>query len=267
MAGIYANPYDNPANPYSGPSSNVTLIPNNLTDVQINAIYITERLNPIADCAIATSWYWFHGLNNSDGGGFEQAWTSTISPYTNDTINLEFLRMAVLPEYQNNSEALGILQNELSYTAWNRYANDNYGIPNGGWIWNAIWAIEFYCIGPSLSFTLQDLKTNIDCGVVTSFFDSLGFPPGDTYQPQYYAPIDSVEEYDFWNSFLQAAQRSFIPNYTIRGWYHNQFITGHYPDMVWFLKWALYACADEQCEYSGFSGNPDIAGVGVTLVK
>ncbi|KAE9371838.1 hypothetical protein N431DRAFT_492124 [Stipitochalara longipes BDJ] len=261
----------------------------NLTDVALNAANIVNSLNFATNCSIAMDWfqinnpsqYWkvIDPLPTATAGSPMP--TYAFVPYDNNTLNLEFLQTALPSQYTNNTTFLYMLQAEMS-TLWINGANlcetvntgntmYNWSFVNITWYNHALWEIYSNCIGPELfSVHLSDLNTTSNCSAHRQL---------DSSVTGYHYPQYSQEEVQFWKTFLVPLHTklnlttlrsgtipvdyfNFVDGAVVR-WYENIFLQSDSANVTQFARSVFDTCRMNVCHAAGFSGNPDLDGIGV----
>lgn len=232
----------------------------NLTEASLNIGHIIKNLNPIANCTIAGDWY--------DS-------SRNISSYESTTLNLNWLNASLPNEYQTENirkdpqfpQLLKIVQTELEQ----KFAKQSDG-DNGEWYSHALWAIGSECIGKNVVATVSlfDLKSTPNgpgCAIPAAFISDLkgpnAFEDGEM-DLHYYMPSNSEPERAFWKALLDFHHPN-ISDEAVITWYTNLFLTGDASGPTLFLREWYRQCKADICKASGFTGNPDIGGIGVYL--
>jgi hypothetical protein len=224
-------------------SSNV-----NLTSLP-NATAIVEALDYTANCTLAVSWYYHPPPEGGPDAGFG-----------NDSINAAFLRMALPSQYQNESD------DEIS----SFYDDMSYGeLSKLDWYDAGLADIGTACLAPQLEqqVTLADLNATQNCSVTAQYLSSLGW----VTHPKTLTSVDvennSNNALDFLFEALPVEVRNnitdseFLP-YSFNFWQtQSQNLTGIYH----FLYAAYNSCRSDICKVQGYTGNPDIGGIGVSF--
>ncbi|KAF8857020.1 hypothetical protein BDZ45DRAFT_726957 [Acephala macrosclerotiorum] len=206
-----------------------------------NATSIVQSLDFTANCTLSISWYKDLPTNGAGSG--------------DDTINIDFLRSALPTEYQDESN------DQIS----SFYDDMSSGSLSGlGWIGTAKDDIETACITPQLEkqISLSNLNATQNCMVTAKFLSSLGWITG----PYIYTANSSNNT--LWLEFLSAALPLADQNLTDLELlvYRNYFLASeNAANITDFLEVADRACENDICEVQGYTGNPDIAGIGVIL--
>ncbi|KAH6665111.1 hypothetical protein B0J14DRAFT_680850 [Halenospora varia] len=208
-----------------------------------NATSIVQNLDFTANCTVSIAWYQSRPRNNSAG-------------YGNETISVDFLRAALPTRYQNESDDhISTFYNEmslgnLSKTNWLRTAKDN---------------IETVCIAPQFErgISVSNLDATQNCTATAIFLTSLGWITGT----QDYSVSNSNDT--SWLEFLGAAlpepYRSNLTDLELLV-YRNFFLSSEKAsDITKLLNVGFDACQKDICEVQGYTGNPDIGGIGVII--
>lgn len=207
-----------------------------------NSTAVVQKLDFMTDCAVAISW--FDKLPTSGAG------------FGNDSTNVEFLRMALPAQYLNESDdQISTLYNEMSFGNLSRIA----------WFGMAKNVIQIGCIAPQIErqLSLASLDPSQNCTSTAQFLSSLGWLSG----PQVYTANGHNE--NSWLPFLRAALpatvQSNITELELFS-YRTYFLATETIDNInSFLREAYDACQRDLCEVQGYTGNPDIGGIGVSL--
>ncbi|KAH8648308.1 hypothetical protein BGZ60DRAFT_521032 [Tricladium varicosporioides] len=206
-----------------------------------NATSIVQNLDFTNNCTVSIAWYQSRPSSNSAGFG-------------NETISVQFLRAALPAQYQNESDdRIGNFYNEmslgnLSETNWLRTAKDN---------------IETVCIAPQFEreISVSNLDASQNCTATALFLGSLGWITGtQNYQ------INSSNDTS-WLQFLSAAlpepYRSNLTDLELLV-YRNFFLSSERAsEITKLLNAGFDACQKDICKVQGYTGNPDIGGIGV----
>ncbi len=231
----------------------------NLANVSINVEHIINNLNPVANCTIAMQWY--------------DSTLANPQTFENNTLNLNWLNNSLPIEYQTTDihndllfpQLLEIVQTSME----EKFNNQSQG-DNGEWYSHALWSIGSECLGQELITTiaLSDLKSaanRSDCSTPAAFINDLkgpkAFEEGEM-DLHYYAPSNSEAELAFWKTLLDL-HRPNISDEAVITWYTNLFLTGDASEPTSFLRDWYRQCKRDICKESGFTGNPDIGGIGV----
>jgi hypothetical protein len=133
-----------------------------------------------------------------------------------------------------------------------------------GWIGTAKDDIETACIAPQFEkqISLSNLNATQNCTATAVFLSSLGWITG----PHNYTAKSSNNT--LWLEFLSAALPLADQNLTDLELlvYRNYFLASENDATITnFLEAADSACENDICEVQGYTGNPDIAGIGVSF--
>ncbi|PMD59554.1 uncharacterized protein K444DRAFT_629963 [Hyaloscypha bicolor E] len=223
--------------------------------------------------------------------------TYAYKPYGNSTLNLDFLQAALPTQYTDNSAVLNILQAEMS-TLWINGANLSMAVnPNGlssynwtfvniTWYQRALWEIYSACVGPEMfTIKLSDFNLTSNCSATVPFLLTLNdtaINQLDSSLLDYHCPQYSKEEVQFWKTFLvplnpmldlgklgpgmiPATYSGFIDGAVVR-WYQNIFVHSDVSNVTEFARSVFDACRPQVCRAAGFSGIPDLDGIGVFAI-
>lgn len=157
------------------------------------------------------------------------------------------------------------------------------------WYEHALWQIYSTCIGPELSSVqIGDLHTTNECDVFAPFIVSFdNYRVLDPLSITYHYPLNSDREVAFWRTFLQPLSsrldlkmalkaRSYFHqdlqqgsfdfiDGTVTYWIQSLFYGPDAGNATHFLRSVFHSCQKDICQNSGFTGNPDIAGIGVRI--
>ncbi|KAF4627480.1 hypothetical protein G7Y89_g10681 [Cudoniella acicularis] len=207
-----------------------------------NVTALIQELDFTNDCTVSIPWY--KNLPNNGAG------------FGNDTLNVEFLRTALPPQYEDATDAeVAAFYNELSFGA----------LSDSGWIGTAKDDIETGCIAPQFErqISLSNLNATQNCTATAIFLSSLGWLAG----PQSYN-TDSYND-SAWLGFLYAALPPQDQNNITQlelFVYRNFFLTdANTQSITTFLDDSYYSCQKDICMVQGYTGNPDISGIGVMI--
>jgi hypothetical protein len=206
-----------------------------------NATSIVQSLDFTANCTLSISWY--KNLPTSGAGSGD------------NTINIDFLRSALPTEYQDESnDQISSFYDDMS----------SGSLSSLGWIDTAKDDIETACITPQLEkqISLSNLNATQNCTATAIFLSSLGWITG----PHNYTAKSSNNT--LWLEFLSAALPLADQNLTDLELlvYRNYFLASENDVTITnFLEAADSACENDICEVQGYTGNPDIAGIGVSF--
>ncbi len=206
-----------------------------------NATAIVQSLDFTANCTLSIAWYENLPMNGAGSGS--------------DPINIDFLLSALPTEYQNESD------DQIS----SFYDDMSSGpLSSLGWIGTAKDDIETACITPQFEkqISLSNLDATQNCTATAQFLSSLGQITG----PYIYTSNSSNNT--FWLEFLSAALPRADQNLTDLELlvYRNYFLASeNAADITDFLVAAGRVCEEDICEVQGYTGNPDIAGIGVSF--
>jgi hypothetical protein len=206
-----------------------------------NAKSIVQSLDFTANCTLSISWYKNLPTNGAGSG--------------DDTINIDFLRSALPTEYQDESnDQISSFYDDMS----------SGSLSSLGWIGTAKDDIETACITPQFEkqISLSNLNATQNCTATAKFLSSLGWITGShTYTA-------NSSNNTLWLEFLSAALPLADQNLTDLELlvYRNYFLASeNVVDITDFLEAADGACENDICGVQGYTGNPDIAGIGVSF--
>jgi hypothetical protein len=213
----------------------------NLTSLP-DAASIVNNLGYTSNCTAAT--LWFNSLP-ANGAGLG-----------NNSINIAFLRSSLPLEYQNSSDA--------QITAF--YDDMSSGpLANLAWLFTAIDDVQTACIAPQFEkeVSLAQLNATQNCTATAQFLSSLGWLAG----PRAYSSNSSNDS--SWIDFIYYALPPAVQdNITdVELYAYQDHILGSESDsnINKFLDGAYNSCQDDICEVQGYTGNPDIGGIGVSF--
>lgn len=133
-----------------------------------------------------------------------------------------------------------------------------------GWLVTATNVIEIGCISPQIERELKlgDLDATQNCTATAQFLGRLGWMAG----PQVYV-FDKRNDQS-WEDFLHAALppavQAPISDLELFS-YRSFFLATETPENITrFLTDGYKACQADICELQGYTGNPDIGGIGVS---
>ncbi|KAF8847024.1 hypothetical protein BDZ45DRAFT_755350 [Acephala macrosclerotiorum] len=205
-----------------------------------NATSIVQNLDYTSNCSLSISWY--ENLPSSGAGS------------GSDTVNIDFLRSALPNEYQDESDAqITSFYDDMS----------TGGLSSLGWIGTAKDDVETACIAPQFEkqISLSNLDATQNCTATAIFLSSLGWITG----VQNYTASSSNDT--SWLEFLRASlPLSDRNNFTDLELlvYRNFFLDSeNAASITTFLKIGFDHCQKIICEVQGYTGNPDIGGIGV----
>ncbi|KAH6702804.1 hypothetical protein BKA61DRAFT_704103 [Leptodontidium sp. MPI-SDFR-AT-0119] len=211
----------------------------NLTSLT-NATLLVQELDYTGNCSVAISWY-----KNLPIGG---------AGFGNDTLNVIFLRTTLPPQYESaTDDQVAGFYDELSFGS----------LSDSGWIGTAKDDIETGCIAPQFErqISLANLNATQNCTATAIFLSSLGWLTG----PQIYSTSSYNDS--SWLEFLHAALPArYQANITELELfvYRNFFLASERADDITnLLNRGYISCKNDICEIQGYTGNPDIGGIGV----
>jgi len=209
-----------------------------------NATSIVEDLHYTSNCTLAIAWY--QNLP-SDGAG---AGTG------NDTLNTDFLRLALPDQYQSQSQdQIARFYDSLSVGA----------LSSTGWIGKAKDDIETGCIAPQLEkdVVLSNLNATQNCTVTAIFLSNQGWLKG----PHNFTGTSNNDS--SWIDFLRASMPSpdeaNITDLELL-FYSNYFLAAEgAQDITNLMQQGYDECQSEICSVQGYTGNAEIGGIGVSI--
>lgn len=223
-------------------------------------------------------------------------------PYNNTPVNLDFLQTSLPLEYQNNSDVFEILEASMA-SSWENGFNINAWMIVTEWNWflNVTWyehaLFQTYstCVGQELAnISLNDLTPLTDCNTSAAFLARFHSSDLDPSVIVYIYPLYSELELAFWRTLLRPlnsrldldavlssylrsnpgynqlfsvrAEESFgFVNGAIMNWIENLFRGPEARNATQFARDIFSVCEKDTCEAFGFTGNPDIGGIGVSM--
>jgi hypothetical protein len=223
----------------------------NLTTLP-NAAAIVDNLRYTANCTAAALW-----VNNLplDAAGLVKGAGDGSS-----SINIAFLRSSLPSEYQTSSD-----------TALTDFYNDMSSGPlfNLEWLGTALDDVEAVCLAPTLekSLTLDRLNATQNCTATAQFLSgTLGWTnETKPYDPSIYANDSSWLDFIYYA--LPPDVQNSITDVELDVFYDHISTTatsGTNTALVNFLTGAWNSCKGRICEVQGYTGNPDIGGIGVS---
>ena len=206
-----------------------------------NVTAIIQNLDFISNCSLSISWYENLPISGAGSG--------------NDTINIDFLRSALPNEYQDESDA--------QITSF--YDDMSTGdLSSLGWIGTAKDDIETACIAPRFErqISLSNLDATQNCTATAIFLSSLGWITG--VQNYTASRSNDTSWLEFLRATLPANDRNNITDLELLV-YRNFFLDSeNAASITTFLKTSFDHCQKSICEVQGYTGNPDIGGIGVS---
>jgi hypothetical protein len=206
-----------------------------------NASSIVNNLEYTSNCTSAV--LWFNNLpSNGAGSG-------------NNTINIAFLRSSLPLEYQNSSDAeVSAFYDDMSSGPLSSLA----------WLGTAIDDVETSCIAPEFEkqVSLAQLNATQNCTATAEFLSSLGWSSGpNTYNPSSSNDSDWI---DFVYYALPTPVQDNITDVELYVYLDHILSSNSDSDINTFLHSAYQSCQNDICEVQGYTGNPDIGGIGVS---
>ena len=270
----------------------------NLTGAAFNATNVVNGLNFATNCTMARAWYDSHKPRQywrdpavtviSSGTNYTISTNFLYTPYENDTLNVDFLMQALPLQYANNTSIINTLQSEMS-SQWSKdgepYAKgvEGWDFSHISWYGHALWQIASSCIGQDLySIHLRDLNLTSNCSAAETFIIGLDGSIAATMElskAHYSYPLYSHAEVDFWRAFLEPFNPDLVPmksdyfdlsyfsayiDGAVVSWYENLFRGPGATEAERFIHDVFEACRLDLCSVAGFTGNPDLAGIGVS---
>ncbi len=206
-----------------------------------NATSLVQNLDFTTNCTLSISWY-----QNLPGSG---------AGFGNDTINVDFLRWALPAQYQDESDdQIASFYDDMSFGA----------LADIGWLVTAKDDIETACITPRFEsgVSLSSLDASQNCTATAIFLSSLGWITGIQ---NYTASSNNTFWLEFLRAALPASNRSSLTDLELLVFRDYFLSSQNTADITKFLKDGFNACQKDICEVQGYTGNPDIAGIGVRL--
>jgi hypothetical protein len=217
-----------------------------------NAAAIVNNLQYTANCTAAA--LWVSNLPLDTAGLVKGAGNGSSS------INIAFLRASLPSEYQNSSDtALAEFYNDMS----------SGSLFNLEWLGTAIDDVEAVCLAPTLekNVSIDRLNATQNCTATAHFLsDTLGW----INETKPYDPSISANDsswLDFIYYALPPAVQNNITDVELDVFYDHISTTatsGNDTALVNFLTGAWNSCKDRICTVQGYTGNPDIGGIGVS---
>jgi hypothetical protein len=218
----------------------------NLTSLTTNATALLQELDYTGNCTVAISWYKNLPSSGSSAG------------FGNDTLNVEFLRTTLPPAYENaTNEQVAGFYDDLSTGE----------LSGSGWIGTAKDSIEAGCITPQIErhISLSNLNATQNCTATAIFLSSLGWLTG----PKKYdtASYNNTSWLEFLYGALPLEYQRNITQVELYV-YRNFFLaSGKSDDITNLLNQGYISCQKDICMVQGYTGNPDISGIGVSFVS
>ncbi|KAE9367697.1 hypothetical protein N431DRAFT_494620 [Stipitochalara longipes BDJ] len=215
-----------------------------------DAASIVNRLQYTANCTDASVWH-----NNLP---WDSAGLVTGAGSGSSSVNIAFLRSALPSEYQNSSDAtLTDFYNDMSTGQ----------LFNLGWLGTAVDDVEAVCLAPvdEQKYSLDRLNPTQNCTATAQFLSDLGWLAG----PQSYNPSASAND-SSWLDFIYYAlpkdEQANITDVELDVYYDHISVSStssNNSNIQDFLQRAYTDCKTMMCEVQGYTGNPDIGGIGV----
>lgn len=206
-----------------------------------NATSVINSLRYTANCTAASLWFNNLPLDGTAGSG-------------NNSINSAFLRSALPQEYQDAStDEIAAFYDDMS----------SGPLSNTAWLGTASDDVQTACIAPQIEnkVPLTKLNATQNCTATAEFLSSLGW----IGNAQTYAS-NSQNDTSWVNFIFYALPLEIQENITTVELfvYHDHIMSSATNrDLNNFLQAAYYSCQDDICEVQGYTGNPDIGGIGV----
>jgi hypothetical protein len=203
---------------------------------------IVNDLDYTSNCTAATLWFNDLPADGSAGPG-------------NNSVNIAFLRSSLPLEYQNASDAqVAAFYDDIS----------SGPLSNIVWLGTAIDDVQTACIAPQFEkqLSLAQLNATQNCTATAQFLSSLGWLSG----PKIYTSNSSNDSswIDFIYYALPLADQNNITDVELYVYMDHILTSESDADLNKFLNEAYNACQNDICEVQGYTGNPDIGGVGVS---
>ncbi|KAN0095464.1 hypothetical protein V8E51_016175 [Hyaloscypha variabilis] len=216
-----------------------------------NIVSIVDALQYTANCTAASLWH-----NNLP---WDAAGLVTGAGSGSSSINIDFLRSALPSEYQNSSDAA---ITDL-YTDMSRGA-----LFDLGWLGTAVDDVEAVCLAPvdEQKYSLDQLNPTQNCTATAEFLSNLGWLVG----PQPYNASVSANDsawLDFIYYALPPTEQANITDVELDVYYDHISVlstsSNNDSSIQDFLTKAYNDCKNQMCQVQGYTGNPDIGGIGV----
>jgi hypothetical protein len=217
-----------------------------------NIVSIVDALQYTANCTAASLWH-----NNLP---WDAAGLVTGAGSGSSSINIDFLRSALPSEYQNASDAA---ITDL-YTDMSRGA-----LFDLGWLGTAVDDVEAVCLAPvdEQKYSLDQLNPTQNCTATAEFLSNLGWLVG----PQPYNASVSANDsawLDFIYYALPPTEQANITDVELDVYYDHISVlstsSNNDSSIQDFLTKAYNDCKNQMCQVQGYTGNPDIGGIGVS---
>jgi len=216
----------------------------NLTSLP-NAASIVDGLEYTSNCTTAALWFNNLPANGTAGRG-------------SNSINIAFLRSSLPLQYQNSSDAeIAAFYDDMSSGPLSSLA----------WLGTAIDDVETACIAPQFEkqVSLSQLNATQNCTATAEFLSSLGWISA----PQTFNPNTSSND-NFWIDFiyyaLPPAVQDNITDVELYVYYDHILSSESDSAINAFLNSSFHLCQNDICEVQGYTGNPDIGGIGVRIL-
>ena len=218
-----------------------------------NAASIVDTLQYTTNCTAASLWH-----NNLP---WDTAGLVTGAGSGSSSINIDFLRSALPSGYQNASDAaIADFYNDMS-------TGPLFSL---GWLGTAVDDVEAVCLAPvdEQKYTLDRLDPSQNCTVTAKFLSDLGWLAGaQTYNPSVSANDSSWLDFIYYA--LPPAEQANITDVELDAYYDHISVlstssNNNNSDIQGFLQRAYNDCLPMMCQVQGYTGNPDIGGIGVS---
>lgn len=212
---------------------------------------VVNKLQFSANCTIATPWHNHLPLDVTNQ-------IITGAGNGSDPINIAFLRSCLPAEYQNSSDA----------TLTEFYNDMSSGSLKGlNWLGTAIDDVETVCITPKYEkeLPLSQLNVTQNCTATAEFLSGLGFLNGAKYYNSSISANDS-SWLDFIYYALPPDLQNNITDVELDVFYDHISTSFSDSEIGSFLNHSYQLCSDELCAVQGYTGNPDIGGIGVSAI-
>jgi hypothetical protein len=208
-----------------------------------DAASIVNNLDYTANCTAAILWFNNLPANNSAGPG-------------NNSINIAFLRSSLPLEYQNSSDAqIAAFYDDMSTGS----------LADLAWLYTASDDVQTSCIAPQFEkeVSLAQLNATQNCTATAQFLSGLGWLGG----PKTYTSNSSNDSswVDFIYFALPPAVQDNITDVELFVYQDHILGSESASDINEFLNTAYNSCQNDICEVQGYTGNPDIGGIGVSF--
>jgi hypothetical protein len=219
----------------------------NLTALS-NATDIVNSLQYTANCTTAKAWH--------DNLPLDLAGDVTGAGSGNNPVNIAFLRSCLPLEYQNlNDTTLAAFYDDMATGP----------LESLDWLGTAVDDVETVCLAPKLEhdLPLAQLNTTQNCTATAEFLSGLGW----LQKPQPYNSAKSGND-SSWLDFIYYALppeiQENITDVELDVYYDHIATSYNDSDIFNFLNDGYNKCSNRLCEVQGYTGNPDIGGIGVS---